>query len=254
MATNITQDTTPYIWSSANDDVVYTFTFKQKGIFGFADDGNGFVEIVLISPFDVTPVPGDYVFIDNPIYYGTYKIKSVVSSSNLILDTPYVAPTVVYTTIRHLRIPTFSLYKGTTGSEGYTNDLPYTKVSDIKPPVSYTGAGIPYISINIKGLVKSIFTNTFSVQSGEIDFNIFNAIRLFWDGVNTIYDSTIAYTFVLNSAITNDELKEKIITEGFYITPIDKPFIYTQGITFVNKFNQVTTVPYLYVYINGVLI
>ncbi len=253
MATNITQDTVPYIWTSANDDIIYTFTFKQKGTFAIADDGNGFCEIVLISPLDVTPSIGDYVFLDNPNYFDSYRIKSITSTSQFVLDTAYIAPVIVYTTLRHLRVPVFSLYKGYKIGEGNEDDLPYTLESTIKPIVLYDDSGIPYIEVNVKGIVSNMFTYTFFSTPNATDYSLFNGIRLVYDGVTTEYTPTQEFTNVLNSAITNDELKFNLITYGFFLTPIDKAIVYTQGFTFLTDLGD-NGFPTLYLYINGVKI
>lgn len=254
MATNITQDTVPYIWTSANDDIIYTFTFKQKGTFAIADDGNGFCEIVLISSLDVTPVIGDYIFLDNPAYYGTFRIKEVTSSSQFVIDAAYIAPTIVYTTVRHLRIPTFTLYKGFKPLEGLSPLLPYTSVSDIKPPVLYTELGIPYISINVKAITSSIFTCSFNSEANSIDTDVFTPIRIQWDTETTTYLTAVQeYTLVLNSSINNSELLNKI-AGGFYLTPIDKPLIYSQGVTLLTEFTISETYPRIRKYINGTLV
>lgn len=254
MATNITQDTVPYIWTSANDDIIYTFTFKQKGTFAISDDGNGFCEIVLISPLDVTPSVGDYVFLDNPNYFDSYRIKSITSSSQFVLDTAYIAPIVVYTTLRHLRVPVFSLYKGFKSLEGLYPLLPYTLVNTMKPIVLYDESRLPYIEINVGSSTQYMFDITSLVDANEIDTNIFSPIRLEYDGVTTVYLTSVQeYTLVLNSAITNDELLE-YIAGGYYLTPIDKPLIGTKGITFASQFTVGETYPKLRKYINGVLI
>lgn len=251
MASNISQDTLPFLWSSSNDDIIYRFIFNQKGVFGIADDGNGFCEIILISSLDVSPLIGDYVFLDNPTYFGTFKIKTVTSSSQFILDTPYLAPTVVYTTLRHLRIPSFSLYKGFKPLEGLSPLLPYEFISEVKPSVLYDSNSIPYLSINVKGLVSKIFNVDFFGDSNEIDTSVFYPIRFSWDTETTTYDVSQEYTFVLNCAISNYELLNKI-AGGFYLTPIDKPLIDSQGITFATEFTIIETYPRVRKFINGV--
>lgn len=249
MATNITQNTVPVLWQSANDDVIYTFDFKQYEISLFINSG-GYLKLYVWPNFDVLPVVGEYIFIDNNVYFGIHKITTVNAINEIIVDTPYVAPTVgVVSYVRHLRVPTFSLYKGFKGHEAYSSNLPYTLVSRIKPSIFYDSNALPYISLNIRGLVSRIFETGFTIKNGAYDFSMFNAIRLEWDSTSTTLPST-AYSYVLNCAISTAELLLKQST-GLYLSPIGTPYIYSKGLTILTYIDNSLKLPKIKIYING---
>ncbi len=265
MASNISQNTIPYVWSSANDDVIFTFNFQTLSIasinnymIGSFPTGKITVTLDGLTPFLINPTIGDKIYLQTPLYTGVYVISDVISSTVFRIITPYLGGvTASYYSCYHLRIPTFTLHKGFLvgefSAEAPINN-PYTKVVDIKPTLLYAGSNIPYLSINVKGAVKYIFNiKDFSVAN-EVDYSLFNAIRFTWDDKTTIRDANYNYVFVLNSAISNDELVKNYISEGIYLTPLDKPFINSQGVTLLNKFDHFTMVPILHVYINGVKI
>lgn len=256
MASNVAQDTTPYLWTSAGDDIIYTFSFNPYKIDSVSDDisgsiSTGYTVVSLVLDFDIQPIVGEYLYIQTGDYFGRHRIMSVSGTSSVIIDFPY-SGTVVSNTVNcyHLRIPEFSLYKGFKALEGYEYDLPYTFVSQIKPSILYNTSNEPYISINVMGLCEGMFDISFKSTIG-IDYSMFNGIRLEWDGLFTIYNATISYTFCLNSAITNEELMTKIV-QGFYLTPIDKPLIDSQGMTFTSYFDPITVVPKVKLFLNGV--
>lgn len=253
MATNVELATMPNFWTSAADDIIYEFSFKRQSPFLFASNG-GFLQVQLFAAFPVTAVVGDSVFIDNPAFFGTHKIKSVDSSTVYTFETLYIAPTLVTTYLYLLRIPEFSFYKGFKSSEGaFLYDVqPIELVSIIKPSVVYDENTLPYLAINVKGLANRLFDIQPLTGANQIDFSTFTGLRLEWDGQTTVaVPFTYDYNLVLNSSITNDELLN-LITNGTYLTPIDKPFIANKGVTFVSTFNN-STFPVLQKYINGVL-
>lgn len=237
MPSNITQDTLPYYWCSANDDVIYTFSFNPYVIDSIANDG-GNVSINLQNDFDIQPVPGEYIYVLSDVYVGTYKVISSSGTSQATIDLAYVSGITsnVYNCY-HLRLPVFSVYKGFKSGETYDVNLPYTKVVDLKPSVKYDSNGFPSIEINIKGITKYLFTIIPNTVANSIDFSMFNAVRLSWDGLETINNVVFAYTLVLNSAITNAELQYKYIGEGIQLLPIDKVLIPTSGVGFVSVIN-----------------
>jgi hypothetical protein len=259
MASNVSQNIVPSFWSSANDDVLFEFSFNPY-IIDSINNASGKVEINLQLDFDVTPVIGEYIYINSNVYVGTYKILSVTSTSQVTIDLTYVSGITSYTYFcYHLRVPTFSFYKGFNTAiynNSFANNLPYTKVIDIKPSVLYNSAtGIPYLSINLKGSVKYIFNILPNTVANSVDFSMFNAIRLIWDGYNTIFSSYFDYNLVLNSSITNDELIETYVGGGVYFLPIDKPLISTQGVSFATIMGDPFVTgefPVLHKFINGV--
>lgn len=268
MASNVTQNTIPGLWSSANDDVIYNFTFNQYSIDSVQDNG-GNARVHLQNEFDVIPVPGEYIYILSNVYIGTFKILSVVGDSVVTIDTTYISTisSNVYNCY-HLRVPVFSFYKGFKSGEQFPSDLPYTKVVDIKPSILYDELGLPYLEINVKGLTRRLFTIAPNTVANSTDFSMFNAIRFIWDGISTIQKTGMEWNLVCNCAITTDELIESYTSVGkyntldasvMYLQPIDKPFIATQGVTFASAFSLVVInllvveiYPVVFKFINGV--
>lgn len=259
MASNVSQQSLPYYWTSAGDDIVFEFSFNPYAIDSVQDVISGSIStgttrVNLQNDFDVTPIPGEYLFIVGSIYSGRYLILSVIGTGSVIIDTPYIGSiTSNAFNCLHLRIPTFSLYKGYDVSEAYPSDLPLTKVVDIKPSIIFDITGVPYISINIQGIAKYLFTIIPNTVANTTDFSVFNAVRIKWDGISTVkafglYD----YTLVLNSAISNDDLIYKYVTgAGFYLTPIDSPLIATRGVSFASWIDP-SSVPTVLKFINGI--
>lgn len=277
MASNVSQNIVPSLWSSANDDVLFEFSFNSYIIDSIVTD-SGNVKINLQNDFDVTPVIGEYIYINSNVYVGTYKILTVTGTSSVTIDLDYISGITSNTYYcYHLRVPTFSFYKGLNPGEGganFSNELPYTKVIDIKPSVKYsTTTGIPYLSINLKGSVNYIFNIVPNTVANSIDFSMFNAIRLTWDGLQTVQNDTPTaeryYFLVLNSSITNEELNYKyvsvttttsLVNNGYtYLVPTDKPQIPSQGTAFFTAFNLyiellvfAECLPIVHKFVNGV--
>ena len=280
MASNVSQNIVPSLWSSANDDVLFTFSFKPLLMNGIGND-SGKAYIALYNVFDVLPIVGEYIYVKSPLYNGTFKILTVTGTNIVTLDTPYLGTISLDTYFcYHLRVPLFTLYKGFDIGEGgvavnfnFNSNLPYTKVIDIKPPVLYsTTTGLPYLEINVKGAIKYIFTiEALTPVAGEIYFNSFNAIRLVWDNTSTVQNTDLNryYFFVLNSAISNDELIENYISATIdgvddplaerYLVPTYKPIIPSSGISYFTAFGFYSeisgfeeTLPIVYKFINGV--
>lgn len=268
MASNISQNTIPSLWSSANDDVIYNFSFNTYAIDSITDDG-GNAKINLQNEFDVVPVPGEYIYILSNVYVGTFKILTVAGDSSVTIDTPYISSisSNVYNCY-HLRVPVFSFYKGFKTGEEFPSDLPYTKVVDLKPSVLYDTSGLPYLEINVKGLTKRLFKIVSNTVANSTDFSMFNAIRIIWDNISTILENNVEYNLVCNCALTNEDLIENYTSVGLYnpfnssvryLQPVDKPFIATQGVTFASAFafvviNIITAeaFPVVFKFINGV--
>ena len=277
MASNVSQNIVPSLWSSANDDVLFEFSFNPY-LMTDTVNSSGKVRVTLFGNFDVTPVVGEYIYINSNVYTGTYKILTVVSSAILILDLDYTSAITVDTYYcYHLRVPVFSFYKGLNPGEGganFSNELPYTKVIDIKPSVKYsTITGLPYLPINLKGAVNYIFDINPNTVANSIDFSMFNAIRLTWDGLQTVQNDKPSYErdyfLVLNSSITNDELNYKyvsattttlLVNNGYtYLIPTDKPSIPSQGTAFFSAFNFYIEIlvfaeclPIVHKFVNGI--
>lgn len=245
MASNVSQNIVPSLWSSANDDVEFEFSFNPYLMTDTTNTG-GNVRITLFSVFDITPVVGEYIYINSNLYVGTYKILTVISNAIVVIDLAYTSTITVDTYYcYHLRVPVFSFYKGFLpgeGAEDFTDMLPYTKVIDIKPSVKYsTTTGIPYLPINLKGSVNYIFDIESNTITDSVDFSMFNAIRLTWDGYNTLANDLYDYNLILNSSITNDDLILNYTSGTKYLLPIDKPLIATSG---TNIYSIFELVPY----------
>lgn len=277
MASNVSQNIVPSLWSSANDDVLFEFSFNPYIIDSIVTD-SGNVKINLMYDFDVTPIVGEYIYINSNVYVGTYKILTVTGTSSVTIDLDYISSITSNTYYcYHLRVPTFSFYKGLNPGEGgtnFSNELPYTKVIDIKPSVKYsTTTGLPYLPINLKGAVNYIFDINPNTVANSVDFSMFNAIRLTWDGLETVQNDTPTaernYFLVLNSSITNDELNYKyvsatttnlLVSNGYtYLIPTDKPAIPSQGTAFFTAFNFYVELlvfneclPIVHKFINGI--
>ena len=254
MASNISQNTVPSYWSSANDDVIFSFSFKPLLMNGIGNDGNGKAQIVLYGVWDVTPTLGDYIYVSSPLYNGTYKITFLSGSTIATLDTPYIGTIALDTyNCYHLRVPVFTLYKGFKAGDTFENDLPYTKVIDIKPSIIYSKTtGLPYLEINVKSIVKRIFTIQVNNVANSYDFSMFNGIQIVWDGLNTS-GVVSEYSKILNCAISTNELIEKYLGTGTYLAPTDKPFIATSGVSFATMFEGFgDSYPVIHKFINGI--
>ena len=258
MASNISQLTIPYLWCSANDDIIYTFSFNPYLLVSAVSD-SGNVRLTVNTPFDIQPVVGEYIYINTNIYNGTYKVLAS-GPSFVTLDFPYSSAITTLTYYcYHLRVPVFTFYKGCTGIEPFIAELPYTIVSTMKPSIIYDSVNMPYIEINVKGLTKYLFNVVANTVKNTVDYSVFNVIRMGWDGLLTTGgNDSESYTAVLNCALTNEELQYDKIVKGIYLLPIDYPLIATQGVTFVSIIDQSSRVrdlpvPYVQKYINGIL-
>lgn len=255
MASNVSQRATPNLWTSAGDDVIYTFDFEKIAVLAFSNNA-GFLRVQMINGFSFSPSVGDLLFIDNPSFFGTHKIKSDDGAYTYTTETAYVTPTAGGSYVYNLRVPDFYFYKGFKQVEGANNYAarPIELVSIIKPSIIFDSNTLPYLSINVKGLVSRSFEIEENTSANSTDYSAFIAARLEWDGLSTVcVPSTYDYNLILNSAITNDELLDKI-GGGFYLIPIDKPLIANSGVSFITWFGSKGEIyPILQKYINGVL-
>jgi len=266
MASNVSQNIVPSLWSSANDDVLFEFSFNPYIIDSIVTD-SGNVKINLQNDFDVTPIVGEYIYINSNVYVGTYKILTVTGTSSVTIDLAYISGITSNTYYcYHLRVPVFTFYKGFLlfeGAEDFSDNLPYTKVIDIKPSILYnTTTGIPYILINLKGSVNYIFNIESNTEADGVNFVMFNAIRLIWDGHNTLANGIYDFNLVLNSAISNEDLNLDYVSGCIYLLPIDKPLVSTSGTNFYSIFELVPfsdvipfpvgMYPVIHKFINGV--
>ena len=252
MATNIAQQSVPSYWTSSNDNIIYEFSFNPYLVSSIEDYvvssvSTGYIKVTLATALDVAATVGERFQIIGTIYNGIYKINEYIDSTHIVLETPYIGSVTPLSGVGfHLRVPTFTLNRGISG---YTSTP--SILTSIQPSITYSNE-IPYIIINVKGIVKRMFTiNSYNTPDGY-DADIFDGIWLEWDGLETQGDYPFDnYTLVLNCAMTNDELNEKFTTGGFYLCPTDRPIIYDSGVTFLNYISS-STFPVLHKYINGV--
>jgi len=231
LATNIILIGNPTLWNSTESDIVFTFEFKGYGFTSVTEQvvssvGTGKIVVTSFSNWDITPVKGDYIYITGGTYAGRHRVISSTANS-VVCDTPFtVAILSGNYQIQHLRVPQFSLYKGFDTGEEFTVELPLTFVTSF----NYVYNNEYQIVINIKSLLKRIFKIEAPDIYAAYDFNVFNAFRLKWDTEET------EYYFVLNSAITTDELNAKYISGAYYLTNVDEPLLWGCGKTFLTKF------------------
>lgn len=255
MASNISQRTIPPFYASAHDDVEYTFSFTPYDIDSVSNDG-GFLKITLDDGFDVIPLIGEKITILGSVYNGTHTITSVFSTSAVTLNTPYITtvPSLAYFCY-HLRIPNFSLYEGRQFGEGDDEFLPFAKVLDFKPILKFQVNGVPYLYVNLKGATKHLFNILANTEANSIDWSMVNTIGVFWDDLYTEFNAAYRFTFILNCNISNEDLFNKI-GYGYYLTPLDKPIISRQGVSFASyiEHTPITTqvYPVIHKFINGV--
>lgn len=235
MPSNITQRSVPYIWSSANDDIIFEFDFKPLAIDSITNHG-GFALVNCFTDFSVLATVGEKLFIFGSQYNGLHTITQVFDINVVKIDAPYDGSvTSLDFNCYHLRIPEFNLYKGSDIGEFAPVELPIELVTPIVPIVSYDSDGIPYISINVKALTSRMFkpesfTPTVFTGGQNIDYNIFNFIRFRWDDQETLTTNGYAFVMVLYSALTNDELRLEFLQNGRYLCPTQKPIIPTSGV------------------------
>ena len=224
MATNIKLVTEPVLWNSAYDDIEFVFEFKQYNIStAVSTSPYGYAQINTSINFDITPQAGEYVYISTGIYAGTHKVISATSSS-VTIDFAYAGnQTTGY--VEHLRVPTFSFYKGFRNTETFPAQLPYTLVNTFVPQRN----GNRQISINLFGLINNIFEVVPPSITSDYAYDIFNAFRL-------TYDTEITpIKYVLNSTIDTTTLNQYYVNTGAYLCP-EKPVKWSCGVSFMVRF------------------
>jgi hypothetical protein len=256
MASTLEQDKLPNFWSSNSDDIVYEFAFKKFFIQAVSNDG-GKVKISPPVPLTVTYSVGDEVFIESNLYNGIFKITKDFGGGEITIDANFAGSIASLTYFyRILRVPNFDIYKGFKTGEDFDTELPYAKLVSIKPTYRVnTSTSVPYVSFNLKGILKYAFNIDNNVVANSIDFSSFNAIRIEWDGNTTNFSLTREYTLVLNCGLTNLELQEKYTGQGFYLIPTNHPVLMSNGVSFCTYFwdgGIINNYPVIHKFINGV--
>lgn len=260
MANTAIQLTTPGYILSANDDAIYNFEyFNNTYLITSAGSTGGRLSVGLSTSISPLPEVGDEIFITSNLYNGTYTIFSVIDAVTLDLNITYIgAPSFVGATLKTRTVHQFALYKGFKPAEKifFPTAPDYEKVCDLIPLILNNPITLEdYISINVKGLLKNIFSIEPNTVANSVDWSMINVIRIeCFDGdtyvdINGAGGYTINYSVVFNCGISQVDLLKK--QAGFYLTPIDKPFIATQGVTFATYLDG-TAAPIIHKFINGV--
>jgi hypothetical protein len=243
MATNVTLSTSPtQLWNSAYSDIIFVFDFKEKTISSVSEEvissvGTGFAKITITNTWDVTPVKNEYVYISTGEYAGIQRVISGTSNS-VVIDYEFNANITGDVFIKHLRLPSFSLYKGFESGEQFPDALPYTLVTNF----TYTFNSNIQLEINVKGIAQKIFQIQPPIITQDYDFSVFNAIRLTWD------EETTNFYLVLNSSIPTNELNANYVSGGLPLTNVTEQLLWGCGNTFFTIFEG--GYPKLYIY-NG---
>lgn len=230
MATNIRLIEQPQLWNSCESDITYKLVFKDYLTTSIDEEvvssvGTGYPKVNLSDPWNIIPVKNEYIYILNGVYAGRHRVRSATSTT-CVIDTPYVGISVNSRSVKHLRVPSFKVYKGFNTGEEFPVELPYTLVTSF----SYTYNQDIEIVLNIKAILKRIFKIEPPSVATAYDFSVFNAFRISFDDI--ISDKK----YVLNSAITTDELNTKYISGAYYLTNVDEPLIWGCGETFITRF------------------
>lgn len=238
MATNLTLNTEPVLWNSAYSDIEYLFDFNGETITGVSEPSTGLIRVTISGTWDINPPVNSYCTIDSGIYLGTHLVKA--STTNTVdLKFTYSANQ-TSGTIKSLRSPVFSLYKGFKATEDFPTELPYTLVGSFTMLFNSDFQ----LALNLKGIIQRIFSVTEPDLNSGFDFTSFNAFRLEYDGLTT------DIKYALNSSITTEELNDSYIENGAYLVNTELPIMFGCGISFMTKF--VNGFPTLQVYNGGV--
>lgn len=227
MPTNVSLTSSPVLWSSAYDDIEFVFDFDAINISSTSNPSGTITRVTVATAFAINPPINSYVFIDSGQYLGLQRVLASTSTT-VDLDVVYSGNQTTGT-LKSLRLPTFSLYKGFKSTEEFPVQLPYTLVASF----THTFNDSYQLSINLKGLLQRIFTIVAPDITTDYDFSVFNAFRLTWDDDN---ETDIRY--VLNSSISTEELNESYITNGRYLTNVDNPLLWGCGQSFMTKFKD----------------
>jgi len=237
LATNLTLTTSPIEWNSAYSDIEYLFDFNGETITGVTSIATG-IRVTISGTWDINPSLNEYCNIGSGIYLGTHRV--LASTSNTVdLKFTYSANQ-TSGTIKSLRVPKFSLYKGFQSTEAFPTELPYTLVGEFSVLFNSNNQ----ILLNVKGLIQSTFTISEPDLDSDYDFTSFNAFRLVYDGVTT------DIKYALNSSISTTELNESYLANGAYLVPTALPIKFSCGISFMTKF--INGFPTLQIYSGGI--
>lgn len=241
MATNVTLTTSPDLWSSAYSDIEFVFDFDEINISSATNPSGTITRITVATAFAINPPVNSYCYIDSGIYLGLWRVLASTSTT-VDLNVTYTANQTTGT-LKSLRVPTFSLYKGFKVGEQFPTELPYTLVTSF----THNFNSSYQLAINLKGLLQRIFTIEEPDLNSGIDFSVFNGYRLVWDS-----DNETDLLFVLNCSIPTSELNDSYLTNGLYLSNNELPLKWGCGVSFMTKF--VDGFPTLEIYNGGTLV
>lgn len=267
MATNVIQTSSPPLWNSSNDDMVFGFSFKSNAVISIINS-SGRILVTIAGIFDLPPAVGGTVALRQTLQYdGDWTVLSINTYASpyittIELDTTYTVSIGSVGYIYNLRVPTFTFGKGYKVLELYAAELPYeVLVTGYLPTIKKTTGNLFEIDfeINVLSVIKSMFVPQpyyVNTMDDNIDFNSFNAFRLTFDNVDTYFFNTYGFTssfnLIFNTMLSTNTLNEEYIDLGKYFTPIDKPLISSNGYSFATKF--VNKYPTIHRFLNGVKI
>jgi hypothetical protein len=222
------------LWNSAYSDTIFVFDFVEYVVTNIQEQivssvGTGYAQITINENWDINPVKNEYVYINAGAYYGIHRVLSS-SNNTIVINVNYTTslPANDIVIIKHLRLPQFNLYKGFKNDEQFIDILFYEKVATF----TYSFNKNYQIEINIKGLIQKIFQIEPPSLINDFDYSVFNAVRLTWDGEETIY------YLILNTSIPTNELNSKYVSGGIPLTNINEPIIWGCGNTFMTIFDS----------------
>jgi hypothetical protein len=237
MATNLTLNQQPELWNSAYSDIEYIFDFDAINISSVTNPSGTICRVTVASAFAVNPPINSYCFISTGLYVGLWKVTGSTSTT-VDIDATF-AGTQTTGTLKSLRLPTFTLYKGFQATEDFPTELPYSIVTTFTHSFNSNNQ----LVINLKGLIQRIFTITEPDLNADFDFSSFNAFRLEYDGDVT------DIRYALNSSISTEELNNSYLANGAYLVPTELPIMFGCGISFMTRF--VNGFPTLQIYNGG---
>lgn len=198
----------PQAWNSPYYPVEFTFAFYSETFDSVTDTG-GKATLNFPAQLPTKFIVRNKVYIADGIYQGEHVIQSVVSQTEIILETDYDSDD--SQECFNLVVPYFYLFKGYTDIEEYPTQLPITLIASFTPEWN-----LDYqISLDVSGYLQKIFT--IQPPSEGIDYAMFNKFRL-WAEYSTAQQNTVSAIVpydpkrVVNASITTDDIMAYYLT------------------------------------------
>ncbi len=183
----------PAEWSAAHTPIIFNGVPYGTSVTAVTDN-SGFAEIEVNIALPIAYQVGQLVHIVDSNYEGFHIIKSITSTTEFVVETPYGGALSGTGLIIYLPVLQFDLYSGYITGETYDVELPYTKIATFK--VEPNTKTLDY-TWNVSGYLQSIFSIV--PPTSGIDFNMFNRFRL-------VFDNEELETYqVANASIDNTE-------------------------------------------------